>query len=356
MAIPTPTSNWTDRSLKGRDFGTSRPAEPTSFEPAERPLGETDAAVEAHDQDELFTRPGEITGPDAEPVMGRSDYIVDAPLTSKADLEDNRHDDLLNAPLTSKADINDDRRDDLLNAPLTTSLDGSARSDLFDAPLTGKADLDGPLQADDRPVTRRESFVEPSAAPLTAGAYAAPSDVVAPRLGDRADDAAYTPAHGQTRRKSNSRALMVGVPLGLAAIAGVGFMALSNGGAEAPARTETTPVAEPVAAAPAAPAAAESSLNGMGVSDLGVAAPSVQTAAVTPPAAPRVQARAEATPPRTPPHAQTRTAPAETQAATPPPAAAAEPIVAEPTPPQPTVTAPPTTGEPLITTEPLPVG
>ena len=334
MTIPAPTSNWNDRPLKGRDFGTARPAEPASFEPAAEPVVETGASPVAARDEDLFARREE---------MLRRHEAPSAPAG-----------DIFETPLTSKSDLDTNRRDALLDAPLTSKLDGSARSDMFDAPLTTKADLDGSALSDDRPLTRREPRVERSAAPLTTAAYAAPSDVMTPRYEERADEA-HTPAYGQARPKSRSRMLLMAAPVGLAAVAAVGFIALNSGG-EATAPTPTTPAAEPLAAAPVA---AEPALTGMGVSDLGASAPAVETAAATPPA-PRVQARAATRPaarPETRP--ETRSAPAETQAAatpTPPAAPVEQPIVAQPTPVEPTVTAPTTAPEPLITTEPLPLG
>lgn len=345
MTIPTPTSNWSERDLKGRDFGRTAPAEPTSFAPAEA-------------EDEIVTpftaaERGEASPAQRqEPVAPRADDVWDAPLTTKADLGDPARDSVLNAPLTSSIDLRGDRSDHLLEAPLTSTLDGGrpGHDHLIDAPLMSSLIEDRPPYGERREHladTRRDAVMTPVGPAMAAAPAAAATVRPAP---ERHEEPLVE------RRVERSRAdgkwAWVAVPVGVAAVAGVGYLALSSGGTS-PAPTEPTVNERLAMVEPAAPQA----LTGMGVSDLGAgaaapaaaAAPPVQTveaAPATAPAAPPVRARTTASQPASAPEA----APAIT-------ATAPEPVATQAVePPPPPVSAPVIQTEPLITTEPLPLG
>lgn len=344
MTIPTPTSNWSDRSLKGRDFGRTAPVEPASFAPADA-QGEMVSSLADHDAHDAFREPRH------QAAEGRAADIWDAPLTTKADLGDPAGDTVLNAPLTSSGDLRADRRDDLLEAPLTSTLDSGRSGDdrLIDAPLTSSLTEDRPLHADrgERLAdARRDAVVTPVGPAMAAAPVAATMRPVSERP--------ETPVveRRTERSRSGGKWAWVAVPVGVAAVAGVGYLALSSGGT-APTSTEPTVNERLAMAEPAAPEA----LTGMGVSDLGAGAaapaaatPPVQTAEIAPaarPAAPPVRARTTTT--ASEPASAPATAPAVT-ATTP------EPVTVEPVEPPPPVSAPVIQTEPLITTEPLPLG
>lgn len=298
----TPTSNWTNRDLKGRDLNTKplRPAEPVSF--SSDPATERLSRRMAED-----VRPA----PDAGAVEADDDFWNQPMVNASAAGAAVDGPDIFDAPMVN-----------------TLSPNHSTEDSVFDAPMV-----------EARPVrTDREDAVIATTAPAAG-------------LGDRfaidARDEVITPTYGAApSRKGLSPIMMVGITVGVVAVAAVGWLALSGGEPAAPV-TETAP--PPLEIAAAAPAA--DPLINMPVSETGAA---VETADLSLPAA------APATPaPRparsTPARTETRAEPAPAERA---PAATA--IVAE-EPTTPAVSPEPTpapetqieTPAPLISTEPL---
>ena len=299
----TPTSNWTDRDLKGRDLRAKpvRPAEPVSFS--------SDPAT-----DRLSRRMAADVRPSRED---------ETPMVASAD------DDFMNRPM-----VNSSAQDAVIDGP-----------DIFDAPMLNQSSpsrsiddsvFDSPM-VEARPIrTDRDAAIM---------ATSSSSAVVGDRYSADAHDDVITPTYGAApRRKGLSPVMMVGVPIGVAAVAAVGWLALSGGEPTAP--TEASP--PPLEIAAATPAA--DPLINMPVSETGA---TVETAELAPAAAA----------PDTPTPRPTRSTPAQSEArAEPAPAerAPATAITAE-EPATPTVSPEPTpapetsveTPAPLISTEPL---
>lgn len=300
----TPTSNWTDRDLKGRDLRAKpvRPAEPVSFssDPASNRLSRRMAA-------------------DVRP--SRED---EAPIGPLAD------DDFMNRPMVN-ASAQDAAVDgpDIFDAPMLNESSPSRSTDdsVFDAPMVEAR----PIQAD-----RGEPILATSAS----------SAVIGDRYSANARDDVITPTYGAApRRKGLSPILMVGAPLGVAAVAFVGWLALAGGEPTAPATEAAPPALEIAAATPVA-----DPLINMPVSETGA---TVETAELAP----------AATSPATPTPRPARSTPAQSEARVEPAPAERAPATAitaeEPTTPaiSPEPTAAPETSietpAPLISTEPL---
>lgn len=298
----TPTSNWSNRDLKGRDLQARplRPSEPRSFG--------SDPAT-----DRLSRRMAD----DVRPV--RDEPAVDA-------LAD---DDFMNRPMVNASDDGAARDGpDIFDAPMvnTVSHDAASDSSVLDTPMADVA----PSR-----IARREADIvdgEPAMAASSTSDAALRNDVI-------------TPAYGEApRRRGLSPMVMVGAPLGVAAVAAIGWLALSGGETAAPPVEATQPF-EIAAAAPAA-----DPLINMPVSETGapIASADLTPAAVsTPTPRPARAAPAQTEPVRAPAVvAQTApetaiTAPVEPAA----PAISPEPVSAS----EPAVEAP----APLIATEPL---
>lgn len=299
----TPTSNWTNRDLKGRDLDTRplRPAEPVSFN--------SDPATER-----LSRRMTE----DVRPVR-------DKPVVSDA-----ADDDFMDRPMVNASS---DRAvidgPDIFDAPMVNTLSPTASTEgsVFDTPMMDHR----PERAPD------DEAVVAAAAPSALSLHTSP----------HVHDEVITPSYGAAPvRRGLSPVLMVGAPLAVVAVAAVGWMALSGGEPTPPTAEPTQP--QEIAAATPIPAA--DPLINMPVSETG--APVEVAAAATPTRSPPQARPARAEPVRTQP-ARAEPAPAESA----PPAAivASEPatpaVSPEPAPAQePAVEPPP----PLIATEPLP--
>jgi len=300
----TPTSNWTDRDLKGRDLRAKpvRPAEPVSFS--------SDPAT-----DRLSRRMAADVRPSRED---------EAPSVPAAD------DDFMNRPM-----VNSSAQDAAIDGP-----------DIFDAPMLNQSSpsrsmddavFDAPM-VEARPIRpdRDEAIMATSAS----------SAVVGDRYFADAHDDVITPTYGAApRRKGMSPIMMVGVPVGVAAVAAVGWLALSGGEPAAP----TTETAPPPLEITAATSAADPLIN-MPVSETGA---TIETAELAPAAA------VPATP--TPRPARSTPAQSETRAEAAPAERAPATAVTAEEPATPTVSpepapAPETSVEtpaPLISTEPL---
>lgn len=299
----TPTSNWTDRDLKGRDLKAKpvRPAEPVSFS--------SDPAT-----DRLSRRMAADVRPSRED---------ESPIVPPAD------DDFMNRPM-----VNSSAQDAVIDGP-----------DIFDAPMLNQSSPSRSIDDavfDSPMVEARPIRTDRDAATM---ATSASSAVVGDRYSADAHDDVITPTYGAApRRKGPSPIMMVGVPVGIAAVAAVGWLALSGGEPTAP--TEASPPSLEIAAA--TPAA--DPLINMPVSETGA---TVETAEL----APAVAAPATPTPRptrSTPVQSEVRAGPAPAERATPTAIMAEEPAIQtvspEPTP------APETSVEtpaPLISTEPL---
>lgn len=294
----TPTSNWTDRDLKGRDLKAKpvRPAEPISFT--------SDPATER-----LSRRMAE----DVRPALGEQ-------TVREAD------DDFMNRPMVNtSADGAVVDGPDIFDAPMITETVADAHADdsVLDAPMIGA------------PRARAED-----GRPLVTAGIASTMDLDR-RLGEgRHED--LVPAYvAAPKREGVSPLLMVGGALGVVAVAAVGWLALSGGEPSTP--VEAGPSLQ---AGPAAPPA--DPLINMPVSETGA----VETAALTPEVAasapPARPARVE--PVRDRP-VRAEAAPAESAPATAiiAPTEPATPTMSLEAAPEPVVEAP----APLIATEPL---
>lgn len=299
----TPTSNWTDRDLKGRDLRAKpvRLAEPVSFssDPAAdrlsrrmaadvRPRHEDEAPMVAPADDDFMNRPMvNSSAPDA--VIAGSD-IFDAPMFNESSSSRSTDDSVFDAPMVEARPIHADRED----ATLATSASSAVVGDRYSA----------------------------------------------------AQDDVITPAYGAApRRKGLSPMMMVGVPVGVAAVAAVGWLALSGGEAATP-NEAVPPSLEIAAATPAA-----DPLINMPVSETGA---TVETAELAPAAAAvatptprparstlaRTEARADPAPAERAPATAITAEESATPAISPEPTPAPEISVETPA--------------PLISTEPLP--
>jgi hypothetical protein len=284
----TPTSNWTDRDLKGRDLQAKplRPSEPVSFS--------SDPATE---------RLSRRMAQDVRPVR-------DAPATDlMAD------DDFMNRPMVNESDAR-------------AAHDGP---DIFDAPMVNVVSADSASDS---------SVLEAPMADTRQTMASAPT----PRA--ELPDAAIAPTYGASpRRRGLSPMVMVGAPLGVAAVAAIGWLALSGGETAAPPVEATQPL-EISAAAPAA-----DPLINMPVSETGAPIASVDLAPAavsTPTPRPARAAPSRPEPVRAEPAVAAQTAPETAITAPVEPAAPAispEPVSAS----EPAVETP----APLIATEPL---
>lgn len=161
-------------------------------------------------------------------------------------------------------------------------------------------------------------------------------------------EATYTPAYARTRKKSGSKAWMVALP---AVLVGVGVVAWSmmGTGAEEAAVADTAAAEQVALTSAPVTTAAEESLAGMPMTDLGA------PAAPTPAATVQPVRRASSAPAAAP----VRRAPVRTAAAAAPAAPAVEPVVqaeAEPAPaPAPTIALEPVDPAPATASEPTPV-
>lgn len=284
----TPTSNWTDRGIKGRSLDPKplRPTEPVSFR--------TDPAADrlSRQLTDDVRRTRQEPAPQAL-----------------------AEDDVLNQPMVNAIEPGSDVGGDIFDAPMINSID-EARAD--------DGVLDAPLAAAATPSARAE-VIEPR---FEAGPASTP---------------AYTARQGGGSR---AKLLMVAAPVALVAAIGVGWLAFGQGQSPAPAVEPESSVQ--IAAASPAPAAGDSLIN-MPVSDASApagqvieapAAASVASAPVTP--------RPERTAPARPAAAPaTEEASAPVIAAE--PAAESPTISTEPVAPAPEASEPLISTEPLTT-------
>ena len=298
----TPTSNWSNRDLKGRDLQARplRPSEPVSFG--------SDPAT-----DRLSRRMSD----DVRPV--RDEPAVEA-------LAD---DDFMNRPMVNASDDSAVRDGpDIFEAPMvnTVSQDAASDSSVLDAPMADAA----PSR-----IARREPGLvdgEPAVAASRSEA-ALRNDVI-------------TPAYGEApRRRGLSPMVMIGAPLGVAAVAAIGWLALSGNETAAPPAEATQPL-EIAAAAPAADPLINMPVSETGAPMASACSRRLGSSQPTPPPVRAAPARTE--PVRTEPAVVAQTVPETATTAPVEPAAPAispEPVSAS----EPVVEAP----APLIATEPL---
>lgn len=284
-----PTSNWTERTLKGRDLSPRplRPAEPASFR------SDPDDALQ--DEPTLFA--------------------------------DDDADDLMNRPMI-EAELAEGEPDAVRRVPITT---GEA-DDLMDRPLIDAAPERGTTASDDLGDRASES-----AGPL--GATRARDEVITPRFEQERTE--FRPAHAAAPAKDRSRLLLVAVPVAVVALGAVAWLALSGGGDQTPAAP-----ADPLAIAPAAaPISGAEPLIGMPVTETGLPEGGALPAASAPAARAETSAPSRARPDSAAPEPG-RAEPAPIVAESAPSTPVADPV--EPAPPTAEADQPLIETEPLV--------